>query len=186
MPAQRILPIVPALALALGTATGCTQPAASDDRVATVASAAAAGNAGSHPDPTPSLSLEQQLQKWVECMRGEGIDMADPARNANGKMLAEPPAGTQKGGPLEEKFGDALRECEKLDPNDAKLKPFSAEELEQQRRWAQCMRGQGIEMNDPDPNGMPPLPKRGTSQAALQKATDACHDKMPRRRTGGQ
>jgi hypothetical protein len=175
--------LVPALALALGNAAGCTQSAASDDGVA---SAATAANTGGKPSPSPSLSFEQKLRQWVECMRGAGIDMADPARNADGKIVAEPPAGTGKGGPLEEKFGDALRECEKVDPNDAKLKPFSAEELEAQRQWAQCMRDQGIEMNDPNPNGMPPLPKRGTSQAALQKATDACHDKMPRRHSGGQ
>lgn len=43
-------------------------------------------------------------------------------------------------------------------------------------------------MNDPDPNGMPALPKRGMhyTEAELSKATQACVDKMPRRRSGGQ
>jgi hypothetical protein len=177
--------LVPALALALGAAAGCTQSAASDDGVATAATATAA-NTGGKPRPSPSLSFEQKLRQWVECMRDQGIDMADPARNAEGKIVAEPPAGTGKGGPLEEKFGDAVQKCEKLDPNDAKLKPFSAEELEAQRQWAQCMRDQGIEMGDPDPNGMPAIPRHGTSEAALKKATQACYDKMPRRRSGGQ
>jgi hypothetical protein len=168
----------PVLALAIGT-TACTGSMSDGTEVATAQTAGrAAGN--------PSLNFEQELRKWVECMRAEGLDMPDPARNADGKIIVEPPAGTQKGGPLEEKYGAAEQKCQQLDPNDAKLKPSSAEELEQQRQWAQCMRNQGIEMNDPNPNGMPSLPKRGTSQAALQKAADACHDKMPRRHSGGQ
>jgi hypothetical protein len=170
------------LGLALSTAA-CTRATADDTEVAT---AATGGRTGGTPSPTPSLSFEQRLRQWVECMRGEGFDLPDPARNAEGKIAVEPPAGTQKGGPLEERYGEAQQKCRKLDPNEVELKPFSAEELEQQRKWAQCMRDQGIEMNDPNPNGRPPLPKRGTSEAALQKAADACHDEMPRRRSGGQ
>jgi hypothetical protein len=172
--------VVPALALALAlaTAAGCSQSAASDDRVATAASA---GDPGANPSPTPSLSFEQRLRQWAHCVRGQGFDLPDPARNGAGKISIEPPAGTQKGGPLEERYRAALQKCIKLDPNEGGVASFSAAELEQQRQWAQCLRDQGIEVNDPDPNGMPARirPDAGHSEAALQKATQACADKDP-------
>jgi hypothetical protein len=83
------------LGLALSTAA-CSESAASNDGVAT---AATAGKAGGSPSPTPSLSLEQRLRQWAACMRAEGLDMPDPARNADSKISVEPPAGTQKGYP---------------------------------------------------------------------------------------
>jgi hypothetical protein len=172
--------LVPAFALALAAVAGCGQSATSDDGVATAATAAAGRSAGSNPSPTPSLSFEQKLQQWVECMRAEGIDMADPARNADGKINAEFPPGTEKGGPLEERSVEAQQKCSKFNPNE-EPRPFSAEQLEAQRQWAQCMRAQGIQMNDPDPNGAPALPKRGgvNNVAALRKAEQACADKSP-------
>lgn len=78
------------LALALTTAA-CSESAASDEGVATATTAA---KAGGNPGPTPSLSFEQRLRQWVECMRGEGFDLPDPARNAEGKIAVEPPAGS--------------------------------------------------------------------------------------------
>jgi hypothetical protein len=177
MRARRIALAVPALALALGSAAGCSQQAASDDRVAT----AATRNAGGNPSPTPSLSFEQRLRQWVDCMRDQGFDLPDPGRNAAGKISVEPPAGTQKGGPLEERYGAAQQKCLKLDPNEAEARPFNTVELEAQRQWAQCLRDQGLAVNDPDPNGMPARVRPGAhdTEEAMQKAMQACEDKNP-------
>jgi hypothetical protein len=159
------------------SAAACGRSAAGDTGVATAATAKAAGN----PSPTPSLSFEQKLRKWVDCMREQGFDLPDPARNEAGKISVDPPAGTQKGGPLEERYGNALQKCLKLDPNEGEVRPFSAEELEKQRQWAKCMREHGIAMNDPDPSGVPARvrPGRNYSEAVRGKADQACDDKNP-------
>jgi hypothetical protein len=128
-----------ALALALGLAACGGEDGG--DGVAT------AGGSGSGPSASASAAAgnaDEQNLKFVECMRGEGIEMEDP----------EPGGGAQiriRGGDPA-KADAAMQKCRQYLPNGGEMTRMSPEDIEKARQYSKCMRDNGVTaFPDPDP-----------------------------------
>ena len=134
------LAVVGLLALA-----GCGRADASDIASATGDTAAAAD-----PQPTSSLSPQDQALKFVQCMRDHGVDMADPEFTADGGMSIQ-----LQGSPGDMAKIDAAQEaCREFAPfgGDGSRQAPDPEMEENMRKFAQCMRDNGVP-DFPDPDG---------------------------------
>jgi hypothetical protein len=114
---------------------------------------------------------EAELLDWVECMRGEGIDLPDPTRDADGNLVINGPGinigGGGSGGTVQNQ--DAPESDEQtIDPEDMDAASevcgappavggaeLSDEDQQAQQdaalEFAQCMRDEGID-DFPDPD----------------------------------
>ncbi|MFI6333216.1 hypothetical protein ACIBBG_33725 [Micromonospora chersina] len=145
-----------------------------------VASAGGSPSAVASADPITAYVDGQRA--WVKCLRAEGVDVSDPdpkgSVSFNGNPKKDP------------KFLTASQKCFSLqqprpaEPNDK----VSAEDLEIARRYAQCMRANGVpEFPDPGPDGIQPERPDGsplwdqTSAAAIRagKICDAADRLTP-------
>lgn len=115
---------------------------------------------------------------FTRCMRQHDIDMPDPNPDIQWGQLNEEPG-----------WDTAFAACRELLPNDPEneaVRP-SAEELEQLRRFAVCMREHDIELSDPDPNGnlitggrLADVPKEQlANDPGYRTAYEACRDELP-------
>jgi hypothetical protein len=86
---------------------------------------------------------------FARCMRENGAD--------GGTSLDEQGNGTASQGtrsPEEQRRQqEAMAKCGHFLPDGGKPQPLSPEALEQGRKFAKCMRDEGIAFPDPDPNG---------------------------------
>ncbi|HVF14938.1 MAG TPA: hypothetical protein VM942_10085 [Acidimicrobiales bacterium] len=156
-------------ALLAGLLAGCGGSASGSDGVATLS-----GADGSTTATTLSAAdAEKVLLDWVTCMRGQGLDIADPSVDANGNLtLGGPRAGGAPGGgaaqggdagqgaaaPDRDAFQTAREECG--DPPATSF-GFNEEDRaafqESALKLAQCMRKEGItDFADPDFSGAGP------------------------------
>ena len=156
-------------ALLAGLLVGCGGSASGSDGVATLS-----GADGSTTATTLSAAdAEKVLLDWVTCMRGQGLDIADPTVDADGNLsLGGPRAGGAPGGgaaqggsagqataaPNREAFQTASGVC-----GDPPATSFGfneedrAEFQESALKLAQCMRKEGItDFADPDFSGAGP------------------------------
>jgi hypothetical protein len=120
----------------------CTNPAPDSG----VATAVSPGTAGALPAAPPSMTGDRQ--KWLTCLEEQGVKIVDGKPD----FLTVPKSRQEQ----------AAQACAHLDPDDdTPLPPLTVAEMEQWRKWAQCMRDKGIDMGDPDPNvaGGRPLPR---------------------------
>jgi hypothetical protein len=148
---------------ALATACGGGTDDGGDD----VASVSGKDSAGQQADD-PKLSDEDMQRAFAKCMREHGVDMPDPKPGEMAALPAMPVDGDDS------KEGRALKACEKYLPDGGEMKPPTAEELDEMRRQAQCLRDHGL--NVPDPTEQNPglaVPMDG-DQAAVEKAMEAC------------
>ncbi|GAA2630661.1 hypothetical protein [Paractinoplanes durhamensis] len=167
---------VAALALMSALAAGgCVGAAANDPQVASAQSSTAkpSSSASSSADDDQDAQL-----KFSQCMRDQGITwFPDPV---DGKMEVFAPKGTDM-----KKMEAAQQACRKFLPNGGQPPKMSAEELEQARNMAKCMRENGIpNFPDPDPNGgmMLDASKLGTKPGdpTWDKAEAACAQYRPK------
>jgi hypothetical protein len=136
---------VAVLALAVLGLSGCGSASGP-----TVATANGGGAGGAQPTPsTAPVEQGEALRKFAQCMRDNGVDMPDPEVQPGGGVLMRG-RGTNIN-PGEEKFQAAMQKCRTLLPNGGIPPTLSPEQLEQQQKFAQCMRDNGIDMPDPDP-----------------------------------
>ena len=190
MTTKRSLAAVAALTLAL--LAGCGS--GSDGEGEEIASAgkdstensrtdrAESGAAGGSTGRSKGMSKEDQKLhlKFASCMREQGIDMPDPA--GDGK----PQRAIRIDDP--EKMEAAMEECREFAPKMGRgeLK-VSEKDKEAMRKFAQCMRDEGLEVGDPDPEtGMPPaedmqqiLGPEAESDPVVAKALEACEQYRP-------
>jgi hypothetical protein len=108
------------------------------------------GTATTAPSAKASGNLEKELADYVECLRKEGADVPDPTVDANGQITFGRPANGQTidrekvteaqkvCGDLPEGFISGFTDMDQSELQDVALK------------FAQCMRGEGIQMADPD------------------------------------
>lgn len=105
------------------------------------------------PKASASLSDEQKEEqglKFAQCMRDHGVQMADPGGGPGSLMTIGP----GQGGAADEKTKAALEACRQYMPNGGELTKPNAQQLEQARKLAQCMREHGLpNFPDPDPDG---------------------------------
>jgi hypothetical protein len=136
--------LVIGLLLALGAA-GCGGADGGDG----VATAGGGGDGGTSASPTPGpMSDEERQVKFAQCMRDQGVDMPDPEID-NGRVRVQMPGGTDP-----QKAQAAMEKCKQYLPNGGERRKPDAQQLDQLRKFAQCMRENGIpEFPDPNPDG---------------------------------
>ncbi len=111
--------------------------------------ATAGGAAGAKPvaSAEAELSDSDRQIKFTECMRENGVDMPDP----------EPGGGVRfrMGGDMDRnKMQEAMAKCRQYLPNGGEPPKMDAEQIENMRKMAQCMRENGVpDFPDPDADG---------------------------------
>ncbi|MCY0924085.1 MULTISPECIES: hypothetical protein [unclassified Streptomyces] len=107
--------------------------------------------------------MQKARLKYASCMREQGIDMPDP--DADGQQVAQPADA--------KKFQAAVDKCKQFMPNaDGQAPGYSPEQKAKDVKLAQCLRGKGVEAEDPTADGMMNIPN-GDSQKT-QDALKAC------------
>ncbi|MEV1121485.1 hypothetical protein AB0I91_41055 [Actinosynnema sp. NPDC049800] len=151
-----IVPAALALALAL---TGCGSGGAE-----------VAGSSSS----SVAMSQEDRSREFAKCMRDNGVDVPDP--EPGGK-----PGGFGKVDRTDPDFERAREACRELLPGGGDLSKVDPDKLDQLRVFSQCMRDNGIDLPDPDPNGgkLGGLAQIDRESPAFRAALDACRDKLP-------
>jgi hypothetical protein len=119
----------------------------------------------------PGLGADEnrhdQLVKYAQCLRQQGVNAADPPPGEDSFRL-DAPRGMPK-----DKFDAALKACMKYRPQERQP---TADDLERMRKTAACLRRNGVDASDPtaaDPGirvGTPPPGKDlDAIMAACQK-----------------
>jgi hypothetical protein len=90
-------------------------------------------------------NAEDQRLAYVKCMADKGVELPGSKgggqQNADASMVESP------------EFKKAFEGCKQLLPNGGEVRPPSAQELDEAKNLANCMRGQGIEVTGPDGEG---------------------------------
>jgi hypothetical protein len=144
--------------------TACGGGGESDDGVASLDEPAAEKDAGEE-----KLSDEDQMLKYTECLRENGVDVEDPPAGGGGGGVALPAM------PVDDVEGNAAFEkCEEHLPNGGEPEELSPEDLDEMRKQAKCMRDHGFDVPDPTAeNPMMEFNDNGDSEG-MQKAMEAC------------
>ncbi|MEU2429108.1 hypothetical protein ABZ611_06220 [Streptomyces sp. NPDC007861] len=124
-----------ALTLAL---TGC----GSNDGGSEVASAGGAKKPAGGSSAASGLSQEEKGLKFAQCMREHGIDMEDPV---DGKIMMRKQEGLSQAD-----MQAAQDACKQYSPMGEGKRPGPEMEKKAQE-FAECMRGNGVDMPDPEP-----------------------------------
>ena len=170
---MRLGTVLTALGAAVSLAlTGCDS--GGDGGIAS-AGGTQTGTAGQNVEEADDEELAFQ---FVECMRDNGIDLPDPTPDGNGGFdfgLAESDADLQSPA-----FQDAILACRDKLPGDRR-KLDDPEVQAKLREFAQCMRDNGVDLPDPDPDGGFGGAMAGIDRTspAFQQAMEACQDKLP-------
>jgi hypothetical protein len=133
---------------------------------------------------------------FAQCMRDEGIDMPDPQFGDGGGVTMRlggsdgPNPDTPGFEEADEKCREHLEAVEPPELSDEQQQEFQQSALD----FARCMRGEGIDMPDPEfegggrvrigpgPGGAGPLDR---DDPAFQEAFETCRDELPEGRRGG-
>jgi hypothetical protein len=165
------------LAVVLLGLTACGSES-DDDGVASLSEDA--GN-GSGDDAQTPEELEAELQTYAECLRDQGIEVADPVVTEDGEVEWEPiDDGAGPGG--REALSAAMDECgtPPVDLRGGGSGEGMSEEAQQAMlEYAQCMRDNGVEdFPDPDTSGEgAPFPDSIDRESPeFEEAHEACQD----------
>ncbi|MEV6967641.1 hypothetical protein AB0M47_21300 [Hamadaea sp. NPDC051192] len=132
---------------------------------------ATAGNGGATPTASATASAADMM-KFTQCMRDNGVPVGDPDPSTGRPDFGKDLAGTPQ-------FQAALKKCQDLLPGGV-MGMLDANQVEQLRVFAQCMRDHGVDMPDPDPNGgfSGAMGKIDRNSPTVKKAVEACQDKL--------
>jgi len=166
-------------AAALALATGCGGEADAGG-VASVSG----GSADPSASASPGAVDPEQGREFAQCMRDNGIpDFPDPGPDG---QVTDP--NFDRGKLLSDAGKKAFAACRDLAPNGGEQRQLDAAEQEQLREWAACMRDNGVDMPDPDPNGggFLGLTEQGIDleDPKFQAAFEACKGKFTFRGEG--
>ncbi|MEU4567422.1 hypothetical protein [Micromonospora sp. NPDC023956] len=158
------------LAAAVGLA-GCGGADRDDDGVAT------AGGGGARPTvDAAALTDEERRIKFTGCLREQGLDVADPAPGQNGPRF-------KQGSDVDRtKVQAALQACREFAPNGGQPRQLNADQVEQVRKLATCMRENGVpNFPDPDADGriQPGKADIDRKDPAVRAAFDKCREVVP-------
>jgi hypothetical protein len=175
----RTLPVV---VLLLTVLTACGSGAESSTGVASVGG----GSSGPAASPTASGDAEKELLGYVECLRGEGLDVPDPTVDADGNLTlgGRGGSGIQPGQIDREKFQAAQEKCGQPPAGALGLDDEDRSELQDAAlEFATCMRGEGIDVPDPDfsqggagGRGGMPFGDLDTDDPKVAAAVEKCQD----------
>ncbi|BCB80429.1 hypothetical protein GCM10022251_04140 [Phytohabitans flavus] len=152
------------------------------------ADAGGVATAGGGAAASPSASADpDQGRKFAQCMRDNGIpDFPDPG--PDGRILGQDFDRKKLASDAGVK---AYQACRELAPNGGERTELDPAQQEQLREWAECMRANGIDMPDPNPNDGGFLGLNGgklpfdLDDPKFQAAMEACEDKFTFRGKGG-
>ncbi|MGH3735861.1 MAG: hypothetical protein ACRDT6_09610 [Micromonosporaceae bacterium] len=134
-----------------------------------------AGGNGTAASGAPG-SEKEQMRKFAKCMREHGVQMPDPETDGDGGSLVRIPDGEGS-----DKAEEAMRACRKFLPNGGAPPKLSAEDLELARKFAKCMRENGVpEFPDPDPDGRQDVTVDQAEAGAFEAAMEKCRQYQPR------
>jgi hypothetical protein len=141
-----------ALIAALALLSGCAGNKDKGDGVATAGDGKATASTGADADQG---DIAAQTAKYASCMRENGVDMPDPEVDDDGRVQFRAPAGGGDAQPADrEKIQAAQEKCKQYLPNGGEPPKLSTEELDQMRKFSQCMRENGYpDFPDPQPDG---------------------------------
>ncbi|MFI6515793.1 hypothetical protein ACIBF1_09560 [Spirillospora sp. NPDC050679] len=143
-----------------------------DSGVASAKSGAAASGSAS---PTATLSKEDAQLKFARCMRANGVDVPDPG--SGDKQVAVGRQGKDR-----EKVERAVEKCRPYLEAGGVIPDLKDPEVRDRFvKFAQCMRGQGVDVPDPGPDGKWRISTKGVPPERLEKAQRACRHLMPGR-----
>jgi hypothetical protein len=166
-----------ALLLLLG---GCSSAA---DNGQGVASAGSGGSTAPAASATQQGTTDEQMRKFAQCMRDNGVDMPDP--EPGGGFGGEAESNIDRNSPAFQKAMDA---CRSQLPGGGDLSKLDPKMIDQLRQLTQCLRDNGVDVPDPDPNspmlGLDAMQDIDRESPTFKKAMEACKDKVPGRLGG--
>ena len=136
---------------------------------------------------TDAKATEEQVLAWVQCMRDQGLDIADPTVDSDGNLVLgggpRPGAGAGAGAvggttgtrPDRSVFEKATETCGSPPQTGG---GFSEEDRQAMQdsmlAMAQCLRDEGLDVADPDfsaqgPGGPPPSDDDATDETAARR-----------------
>lgn len=178
------------VATACGASTGASGGVASIDGTSAPALVPAA-------DGVVATSNEEALLAFTQCLRDNGVEIADPTVDADGNVRLTRPEGGGGGGQGDPEAGSAFEACERhLEGVTIGFRDQDRTELEDSLlEFAGCMRANGYDMPDPDftnfgPGAGPgggPFGEIDQDDPEFQSAQAACEDILAefQRRPGG-
>ncbi|GAA0928364.1 hypothetical protein [Virgisporangium aurantiacum] len=138
-----------ALIAALALLSGC----AGDDKTGDGIATAGEGKTSASADPDEG-DIAAQTAKYASCMRENGVDMPDPEVDDDGRVKFGGPAEAGAEPADREKVQAAQEKCKQYLPNGGEPPKLTTEELDQMRKFSQCMRENGYpDFPDPQPDG---------------------------------
>lgn len=156
------------------TLAGCAGGSGDGEDAGTAAGsdpAAAGGGSGEGPSP----EQEEQMLKWADCLREHGMDVS-----VDGGRFQMRGQGDQAAAQ------EAQEACRDLAPEGMGAGgTASPEQKREMLEYIQCLRGEGIELSDPDPETGSPASEDARKfmnpDADMQAAMEACKDARPSR-----
>ena len=157
-------------------------PPAAALTAAALALGACGSDAGNDAGRASNASSDGPLA-YARCMREHGVDMPDPERAADGKLLFRgPEPGAGVGPDVLQRAEEACKE--KLEAGVQVAPEDRRDAQERGLKLARCMRERGIDMPDPDAEGRLQL-RMGEgpdpSDPAFREAEQACEQEVGRR-----
>lgn len=130
---------------------------------------------------SPTANQDERRLRFTQCLRDHGLDVKDydpNDPNPFGELRDADPKKRQA----------AIEACAEYAPGGENGRGLSEEGKAQMLAYVECLRGQGLDISDPDPNtGLPPMADLAKLRAGGQKTKDAqkaCEDKVPTALTG--
>ncbi|WP_419840238.1 hypothetical protein [Candidatus Poriferisodalis sp.] len=197
------------------TAAGADGPAramAATETTSATDAAIRGSSAGASSDTSSNagLSDEERLLEFAQCMRDNGVDFPDPVVEADGTIVFGRRPGGAGGGqdgqgveaigrdpdlPAARAACSDLIEGLALGPGGRNFDEARVELMDRLLEFAQCMRDNGVDVGDPDPNAFTPGGGGGRPFGGLDfddsdvsAALEICGEQLPVRpgRGGGQ
>lgn len=129
---------------------------------------------GAEQPAADDRSDEDRMREFADCMRDHGVTVSQPEPKVS-------PGGGSGGGGIaidaapgeEETIKKAQEECRHLLPNGGQPPKLDAAQLDKLREQAKCLRENGLDVPDPDPNN-PGITVEGVDPKVHEKAFKAC------------
>jgi hypothetical protein len=118
--------------------TGCSSKSSGSEGGNQTAGAAPSGGVGG----MPNASEQEQLRKFEQCLREQGVEPPEPGEPGARPSVGHEPTAKEQA---------AMEKCSQFLPNGGEPEKLTAQQIEQLRKYAKCMRDNGIDYF-PDPS----------------------------------
>ena len=153
--------------------------------------------------PKSTLDRQELARKYMQCMKDHGvtvhIGIAGEGDDGGSLSVGGSDGPDQDAAPPDDATMKKAQEaCKEYEPDGGDAPKPSAEEIEQMRKYAKCMRDNGVDMPDPDDDGRVTIrssagPGDGAGSAGIdprsetfKKADEKCRSLRPSPKvTGG-